>query len=161
MMKPFVQRCGLMLLMMALLAACSNTQKSTRSAQAEDPSVEVAYGKKKKSEVTEAVATVETKDPTISLANYLRRVPGVRVLGNGPDARIIVRGGTSVNQSEAPLFVVDGAPVGNDFSQVYNMLDVNDIKRVTVLKDGSSTAMYGTRGNGGVILIHTKSGRDK
>jgi len=94
------------------------------------------------------------------------KVAGVQVVDNnepGGGISIRVRGGTSVNASNDPLYVVDGTPlqVGGGYSagrNPLNFLNPNDIESVTVLKDASATAIYGSRGANGVILIRTKGG---
>ena len=94
------------------------------------------------------------------------KVPGVQVVDNnepGGGMAIRVRGGTSVNASNEPLFVVDGVPlqVGGGTSagrNPLNFLNPNDIQSMTVLKDASATAIYGSRGANGVVIITTKSG---
>lgn len=94
------------------------------------------------------------------------KVPGVQVIDNnepGGGISIRIRGGTSVNASNEPLFVIDGVPlnVGGGLSSgrnPLNFLNPNDIKEVTVLRDASATAIYGSRGANGVVLITTKSG---
>lgn len=94
------------------------------------------------------------------------KVPGVQVIDNnepGGGISIRIRGGTSVNASNEPLFVVDGVPlnIGGGLSSgrnPLNFLNPNDIKEITVLRDASATAIYGSRGANGVVLITTKSG---
>jgi len=100
---------------------------------------------------------VKPKEVNLSLADYLRRIPGVRVSGSGDNVSVMVRSGASVSQSDEPLFVINGTQVGNDYSQAASMVDVVDIESVEVLKDLTSTASYGLRGSFGVILIRTKS----
>ncbi len=94
------------------------------------------------------------------------KVPGVQVIDNnepGGGISMRIRGGTSVNASNEPLFVVDGVPlsVGGGVSSgrnPLNFLNPADIANITVLKDASASAIYGSRGANGVILITTKSG---
>lgn len=94
------------------------------------------------------------------------KVAGVQVVDNnepGGGLAIRIRGGTSVGASNEPLYVIDGVPlqVGGGASagrNPLNFLNPNDIESVTVLKDASSTAIYGSRGANGVILVTTKSG---
>ena len=94
------------------------------------------------------------------------KVPGVQVVDNnepGGGMSIRIRGGTSVNASNEPLFVIDGVPlaVGGGVSSgrnPMNFLNPADIATITVLKDASATAIYGSRGANGVILISTKTG---
>ena len=90
----------------------------------------------------------------LSLADLLRREPGVLVQGSGSNAKVTIRGGAGANFSD-PLFVIDRVPVGNSYAQAAGMVDVNDIANVNVLK-GSDAQQYGTRGNSGVIEITTK-----
>lgn len=94
------------------------------------------------------------------------KVAGVQVVDNGEPGggmNIRLRGGTSINASNEPLFVVDGTPlpVGGGISagrNPLNFLNPNDIESVTVLKDASATAIYGSRGANGVVLVTTKRG---
>ena len=94
------------------------------------------------------------------------KVPGVQVIDNnepGGGISMRIRGGTSVNASNEPLFVIDGVPlsVGGGVSSgrnPMNFLNPADIANITVLKDASASAIYGSRGANGVILITTKSG---
>ncbi|WP_116126405.1 TonB-dependent receptor plug domain-containing protein [Lewinella sp. IMCC34183] len=103
--------------------------------------------------------TVEVEAATtgVDLTSYLRQVAGVMVRGEGPSATIRVRGGTAYNADTSPLFVVDGTVLGNNFSSVYNAVDINDIARVTVLKTTSETNRYGMQGANGVIEIRMKN----
>lgn len=101
--------------------------------------------------------TVQRSDlldnPNISIADMLRRVPGVLVRG---DNSIQIQGATSIYFSTEPLFVVDGTPVGAGYSTVAG-LNPMDVDRISVLK-GSDASIYGSRGANGVILIKTKDG---
>lgn len=83
-----------------------------------------------------------------NLADYLQKVPGVVISGQ----TVTIRGVNSFYSNIEPLYVIDGQPVGTSYSQVNNMLNVNDIDYVRVLK-GSDAAIYGVRGGNGVVLI--------
>jgi len=114
--------------------------------------------KKKKKAKTEIANTVETDENTaanLSLADLLRRKPGVRVQGQGSGTTVAIRGGQSSASGASPLFVVDRVPIGTNYSQVAGMVNVNDIKTINVLK-GADASRYGTRGNNGVVEITTK-----
>jgi TonB-linked SusC/RagA family outer membrane protein len=95
------------------------------------------------------------------------KVPGVRVIDSGEPGggiSIRIRGGTSITSSNEPLFVIDGMPlaVGGGISagrNPLNFLNPEDIESITVLKDASSTAIYGSQGANGVVLIETREGR--
>lgn len=126
--------------------------------------VVVGYGTQKKSDVTGSVASVSsqkiTEVPVTSPAQALQgRVAGVLVdrQGNRPgdDSKILIRGRRSFKASSDPLFVVDGVPIDAGI----NDINPNDIESMEVLKDASATAIYGSRGANGVILITTKRGR--
>lgn len=134
--------------------------------------VVIGYGTAKKSDLTGAVASVKAEQlmerPAPSLNQALAgRMPGVQVNTNsgrpGGRTNIRIRGFSSINSSNNPLYVVDGVmlPMGtqNQSSQAIDYINPNDIASVEVLKDASSTAIYGARGANGVILITTKKGR--
>lgn len=87
------------------------------------------------------------------LTVYLQQLSGVLVQGDGPGATITVRGVTSVNMETSPLFVVDGMPIGTSYEEIYNTIDVQQVKNVRVLKSSVETSMYGVRGANGVIEI--------
>lgn len=125
--------------------------------------VVVGYGTTRKSDLTGAVATVDAKDLTqVSTPDVLQamqgRVAGVQIVSNsgepGGGVRVRIRGVSSTNNSD-PLYVVDGFQT-NDLS----FLNPNDIERMEVLKDASATAIYGSRGANGVVLITTKRGQE-
>ena len=130
--------------------------------EALDEVVLIGYGTQKKESVTGAVSTVSSKDivalPVVSFAEALQgRVPGIQINnsgGPGTDPIVRIRGIGSISFASSPLYVVDGYPVGGlgDF-------DNNDIASISVLKDASSSAIYGSRAANGVILVSTKKGR--
>jgi TonB-linked SusC/RagA family outer membrane protein len=126
--------------------------------------VVVGYGTQRRAEVTSAVATVEAEDfnqgGTRNALDLIQgKVAGLsvtRTQGNNPNSSpaIQLRGIVSVNGDISPLIVIDGIPGGN-----LDLLQQDDIESFNVLKDGSAAAIYGTRGNAGVILITTKKGK--
>jgi len=124
--------------------------------------VVVGYGTVKKKDVTTSVSVVSVDDlderPMISAATAIQgKAAGVNVIQpNGePGAGMVVRirGNTSINASNDPLYVVDGVPMTE-----INFLSPNDIESMQILKDASSAAIYGSRASNGVVLITTKSG---
>ncbi|MGN7808280.1 SusC/RagA family TonB-linked outer membrane protein [Flavobacterium sp. KACC 22758] len=126
--------------------------------------VVIGYGTAKKGDLTGAVSTISGNDlkkvPVANVAEALTgRIAGVQVTSaeGSPDAdiRIRVRGGGSLTQDASPLIIVDGFPINS-----MNDISSSDIETMTVLKDAASTAIYGSRGANGVILITTKSGKD-
>lgn len=126
--------------------------------------VDVGYGTMRKTDLTGSISTVSgdelKKMPVSSVAEALTgRMAGVLVTATegSPDAEINirVRGGGSITQDNSPLFIVDGFPV-NSISDIAP----SDIQSVNVLKDASSTAIYGSRGANGVVIVTTKSGRE-
>lgn len=127
-----------------------------------DELVVIGYGSVRKRDVTTSISTVSTKDldqkPITNVAQAIQgRAAGVSVIrpNGSPDAGMVVRvrGTTSLNGSNDPLYVVDGVPM-TDIS----FLSSNDIESLQILKDASSAAIYGSRAANGVVIITTKSG---
>ncbi|MGN6298214.1 MAG: SusC/RagA family TonB-linked outer membrane protein [Ginsengibacter sp.] len=127
--------------------------------------VVVGYGTQSRRNVTGAISTVDvSKLKDISSANVTKllvgQAPGVTVKQTtgspGREFQVTIRGTGSLGAGSAPLYVVDGFPVGTSVGQ---NLDPNDIKSITILKDAVSTAIYGARGSNGVVLITTKNAR--
>lgn len=122
--------------------------------------VAIGYGTMKKSDLTGSVASVSGKTisatPVANVAQALQgKLPGVSITSQDgrPDAivSIRVRGGSSISQSNEPLIIVDGVTVSS-----LNDIPADQVKSIDVLKDASSTAIYGARGANGVILVTTK-----
>ncbi|WP_293301463.1 TonB-dependent receptor [Pedobacter sp. UBA4863] len=127
--------------------------------------VVIGYGQVSKQDLTGSVGQVKieemTKAPVTSFEEALAgRIAGVQVSSNsgqpGDDVSITIRGGNSITQSNAPLYVVDGFPI-EDFNA--SSINPDDIESISVLKDASATAIYGTRGANGVIILETKKGK--
>ncbi|WP_418499318.1 SusC/RagA family TonB-linked outer membrane protein [Flagellimonas sp.] len=125
--------------------------------------VVVAYGTQKKETVTSSVVEVKSEkltDVTVpEVATMLQgKVTGVQVLPSngqpGSSPNIIIRGRSSINSTNSPLWVVDGVIVGNSDPK----LNPKDVASMSVLKDASATALYGNRGANGVIIVTTKRG---
>lgn len=130
--------------------------------QATDSVVVIGYGTMRKSDVTGSVASVKSADllsqPVVNALEGLQgRVAGVDIALNsgapGGLPSVIIRGIGSINSSTDPLYIVDGVAMEN-----IQYLNPYDIQNVEVLKDASSTAIYGARGSNGVIMITTKRG---
>lgn len=124
--------------------------------------VVVGYGTQKKSDLTSAISTVNTKNlekqPTANLSNMLQgQAAGVIVsTGSGNPAAnptILIRGMNSINNAK-PLYVVDNIPQGDSYD-----LNPNDIESISILKDASAATIYGARAAGGVVIITTKRGK--
>lgn len=129
-----------------------------------DEVVVVAYGTVKKSDLTGAVASIKTDEinatPSVRLDDALRgKVSGVQITPTssqpGAAASIRIRGTNSISGNSSPLFVIDGL-IGAGNSSDINVLDIESVE---VLKDASATALYGSRGSAGVVLITTKRGK--
>ena len=135
------------------------------NAQDLDEVVVVAYGTAKKSELTGAVSQVTSKQietrPVTSVTSALEgTTTGLQVNSTygqpGDEPSVRIRGFASITGSNNPLYVIDGVPFGGNISD----LNSADIESITVLKDATSAALYGSRGGNGVILINTKKGRN-
>lgn len=125
--------------------------------------VVVGYGTVKKSDLTGSVAKVGEANikatPIASLDRAMQgRAAGVQVVSNsarpGGGSTIRIRGSGSVNAGNDPLYVIDGFPTGN-----LNSINTDDIESIEVLKDASATAIYGSRGSNGVVMVTTKRGK--
>lgn len=130
-----------------------------------DEVVVVGYGTVKKSDLTGAVSGVSNRQyknqPVQRVENILQgRTPGVEVTATsgmpGASMKVRVRGTTSINKSSDPLYVIDGIISSSGLDGI----NPSDIQSMEILKDASSTAIYGSRGSNGVILITTKQGSE-
>jgi TonB-dependent starch-binding outer membrane protein SusC len=146
--------------------------------------VSIGYGTQKRQAITGSVAVVNADDANKGVITNAQqmlegRVAGVNVTSNngepGAGSQIRIRGGTSISGSNDPLYVIDGVPIDNTavdpagfntgnsggdapVRSPLNLLNPADIETITVLKDASATAIYGSRGANGVVLIETKKG---
>ena len=131
-----------------------------------DQVVVVGYGTRKKSDVTGSIVQISEQSikniPASNLASAIQgQAAGIDIQRSGANSKpgstpnILIRGSRSLSASNSPLIVVDGIP----FNGNLNDLNQDDVSSVEVLKDASSTAIYGSRGANGVILISTKRGR--
>jgi TonB-linked SusC/RagA family outer membrane protein len=136
----------------------------TPSVKSLEEVVVVGYGTQRRKEITSAVASVKAEDfnqggsrsPMDLVQGKVAGLSITRTSGNNPNAgpSVQLRGVSSMRGTTTPLIVIDGIPGGN-----LDLLQQDDIASFDVLKDGSAAAIYGTRGNAGVILITTKKGR--
>jgi TonB-dependent starch-binding outer membrane protein SusC len=163
--------------------ATANVQFTLQpSAAVLDPVVVTGYGTQRREAVTASIATVDPGTANVGVISNVNqlisgRAAGVNVLQNsgepGAGAQIRIRGGTSIGASNDPLYVIDGVPVTNTNIEPsgltlgsspslprspLNLLNPNDVASITILKDASATAIYGSRGANGVVLIETKKG---
>ena len=144
--------------------------------------VVTGYGSQRREAITGAVTTVDAKDAKVGVMTNATqllqgRAPGVQIVQSngepGGNTQIRIRGGTSISAGNEPLYVIDGVPIQNDGTSPgaagvafnaalernpLNSISPDDIESLTVLKDASATAIYGSRGANGVILINTKRG---
>lgn len=132
--------------------------------------VVVGYGQVKKQDATGSVAVIKPDDIEAGIATSANDLlvgasPGVVVTTNGGNpnggANIRIRGGASLNASNDPLIVVDGVPMVGSYgsSSAMTMISPDNIESMSILKDASATAIYGSRASNGVIIITTKKGK--
>ena len=152
--------------------------KMSTDAEALDEVVVIGYGTKKKRDVIGSVATVKSEDitklKTTSFVDGLQgQASGVQVVSNsgvpGAPSTVKIRGISSISIDTDPLWIVDGMPIytgsslgasnGATAQDPMSMINPNDIESIQVLKDAAATAIYGSRGSNGVIIITTKSGK--
>lgn len=130
-----------------------------------DEVVVIGYGTANKKDYTGSVGTVKIEDIQRNPASSFQEGLGGRLAGiqatsltgkPGESVDIVIRGGNSITQSNAPLYVVDGFPLSDDASA--SLIPTEDIESINILKDASATAIYGARGANGVVMITTKKG---
>lgn len=135
----------------------------------------IGYGTQRKGDLTGAIQNVTADDFNQGLIGSPEqlingKVSGVQIMSNSGSptsgSTIKIRGGASLNASNDPLIVLDGVPLENggisgNGSNFLALINPSDIESMTVLKDASSTAIYGSRASNGVIIITTKKGSDK
>lgn len=150
--------------------ATENVALQEDANQLQEVVVQVGYGTVKKKDATGSVAVLGAKDfnkgANVTVENLLNgRIAGVTINTSGAPgsgSQIRVRGGSSLYATNDPLLVIDGVPVSNTTNtgstSALGAINPNDIESFTVLKDASATAIYGSRGANGVILITTKRG---
>jgi len=132
----------------------------------------VGYGTQEKKDLTGAITSINAKDFLEGSVNtpdqlVMGKVAGVQITPNGGSpgsgSTIRIRGGSSLNASNDPLIVIDGVPVANDgiagSPNPLSLINPNDIENITVLKDASATAIYGSRASNGVIIVTTKKAK--
>jgi len=134
--------------------------------------VVIGYGTQRKSDLTGSVSNVSSKDFNVGLISSPEqlingKVSGVQIMSNSGSptsgSTIRIRGGASLNASNDPLIVLDGVPlesggISGNSGNFLSLINPSDIESMTILKDASSTAIYGSRASNGVIIITTKKG---
>src|SRR2546425_2492498 len=144
--------------------------------------VVTGYGTQRREAITGSVSTIDAAGANVGVVSNANqmiqgRAAGVEITQNngepGAGAQILIRGGTSISASNAPLYVIDGVPINNVPTEAsgfgvggspplprspLNLLNPSDISSITVLKDAAATAIYGSRAANGVVLIETKKG---
>ncbi|MFO8174928.1 MAG: TonB-dependent receptor plug domain-containing protein [Longimicrobiales bacterium] len=144
------------------LTGCATTPSAREPEASDDNTVDIGYGSVGKDHVVGSVTTLRDEDLQTeryrTLADMLAQVPGVRVVDQ-PDGgmSVRIRGTSSLLGGQEPLFVMDGMMIHSADGGLLSISPTN-IKSITVLKDAGATAIYGSRGANGVILIRTKGG---
>ena len=142
----------------------SNITVSLKEDNQLDEIVVVAYGTQKKETITSSVASIKSDKladvTTPEIVTMLQgKIAGVQVLPGtgqpGASPNILIRGRSSINSTNKPLWVLDGVIMGNSNPK----LNPSDVESISVLKDASATALYGNRGANGVIIVTTKRGK--
>ncbi|MEX2594228.1 MAG: SusC/RagA family TonB-linked outer membrane protein, partial [Anditalea sp.] len=136
-----------------------------------DEIVVIGYGSQERKDISTAISSVSSEDlkdrANSNFAQSIQgKMAGVRVTNNntapGGGSNIVIRGVSSINASNSPLIVIDGFPIKEGYNKTENPLNsINpaDIESIEVLKDASSSAIYGTQAANGVILVTTKKGK--
>jgi TonB-dependent SusC/RagA subfamily outer membrane receptor len=98
---------------------------------------------------------IDNSGNDLELVDLLRRVPGLYVRGSGSNVDVTIRGAKSIQGDNSPLYVLEGVPLGRDYSSVASSININEVESIKVLSGGQA-AIYGVRGGNGVILIKKK-----
>jgi TonB-dependent SusC/RagA subfamily outer membrane receptor len=146
-----------------LIPACSSNPGPARPV-ADGDAVNIGYGVQDRRAIAGAVGTITRED--IERMQYTRiedliraRVPGVQIVRNGNSLSIRMRGQNTILGNTEPLVVIDGVPLGQGTAgMALASISPSDVEQIDVLKDAGSTAIYGSRGSNGVILIRTRHG---
>jgi outer membrane receptor protein involved in Fe transport len=148
---------SLLLVFIFSVAACKTTSTTGSTTTNDDKEVTTLHSTDKESEAEKV--NQQTNSPTSQLVDLFRRLPGVNIRGSHPNVFVSVRGVTSTSGATGVLYVVDNAPMGNEYARVAELVDVTRVKSVSVLK-GGETAIYGKQGSGGVIVIKMKKDQE-
>jgi len=100
--------------------------------------------------------TIEVHDPSLTLADYIRRAGGLSVHNVEGRTNIRIRGNLSFNSTSDPLFVVDGVRFGNDYDRVEYLVPLNSIQSIQVIKGSEASSLFGMAASSGAIIITTK-----
>ncbi len=164
--EPVLHRglAGAVLVLAALLPACASGHRHASAAQPAD-SLQVGYGQQARKDVTGAVTSIETASQRDNSALQLEqliqgRVAGVEIVRlDGARISLRIRGTNSVNSGTEPLYVIDGMKVrAESFTDAMAGINPGDVARIEILKDAGATAIYGSEGANGVVLVTTRRG---
>ncbi len=148
------------IVVLAFLFIGCHTSGTAISEETSEEKVAVGYGLQDRKTVTGSISHVNPDKELRQITRVeqlLDRIPGVLVQRSpGGGFHVLIRGATSIYGSNEPLYVVDGATVHVDPSRGLYWLNPLDVKSIDVLKDASATAIYGSRGASGVIIIKTR-----
>jgi TonB-dependent starch-binding outer membrane protein SusC len=137
--------------------SCTNLKTGNKGeAKATPKEISDGYSTSGTRNYTGSADEMKNMGTNVPLDVYMRGLAGVNIEGTGARAKVTIRGVNSFVSSPEPLFVVNNNALNGGFSSAYEMINVNDIKSVTVLKDAGSTGIYGVRGANGVIVITLK-----
>ena len=147
------------------LTSCTTPRVAEGDPSSNVEAVDIGYGSVDRDQITGSASTVRSEDmedrQPQTLMEMLIRIPGVRVMEKGDlwgGVSVRVRGSSNSFQAgEEPLFILDGMPISFNDGELRN-INPSFIESITVLKDAGATAIYGSRGANGVILIKTKRG---
>lgn len=137
------------------LLSCSSSKSIVSSNN--DEQINQGYGTIDSKNSTTAISEIDmdNEEDNVSWMNLFQRTSGVTVKGDGNDISLQIRAKKTMNSGDQPLFVVDDRIMGNGFHNI-SFIDPMMVDRISILKDGASTSIYGSRGADGVILITLK-----
>lgn len=153
-----MKKVNFVILSLLLIAgtACNSSKVSSVSKNGE--SVDTAYGNQDVRTYTGNARSMKNERQIDgNIIDMLRRTPGLRVSGSDHNAQVTLVGTPATQMTVmSPLFVIDGMRLGHELGALVNAVNINDVARITVLKDPADTGIYGLDGTNGVIVVKTK-----
>ena len=150
----------LIILSSILLHACSSTSETGGQSQQEINEILRQYGHEgvddAQPETDRTTRDISVDNPSLSLADYLRRQSGVSVSSSGGEIVVRIRGAGTISSDGSPLFVVDRMVIGHSYQDAENAIEVQDIDFIRILRGEEGSSKYGMQGAFGVIEIYSK-----
>ncbi len=139
-----------------MVNACASPEQAARQSPEEIQQMIKELGLESDSSEDEERSGVRTENSALLLSDYLKRVSGVNIITVGGETSVRIRGVTSIQGNNLPLFVINGSQIGHSYAAAEQTVAVEDIDYISVLRGNEASQRYGSRGTAGVIEIFTK-----